>query len=526
MSHIHLDGVTIGVAGKSPLFPPLTQAVSHEIAGLFGRNGCGKSTLLATIARQRAPLQGTITIDGRIGMMQQGAFAPGVSIAGALGVQEGIEQLDRLEAGLALEQDFEEADWDLPSRLERVMIRFDLSSFALDHAAARLSGGEQVRVKLAALLLAEPDILLLDEPTNDLDDEGRALVADLLRRWEGPALVASHDRELLEEMDRIVELSPAGSLSVSGGWSAFKEQRDAARAQAKSAFEDAEQSARKARNLKQGRSERQARRSKQGRMTSARTGASKLEINAQKSRAERTSARTKALGEEQVSQASDALGEAAKLVERVVPVSIALPSSGLQSGHILVEACSICVDAGGRRLFGPSDFVVTGPERIALTGRNGSGKSSLVRVISGETQPASGTVQLDAARIAVLDQHLSLLENAEHALAAMKRHNPTLDDREAHAALASFGFRADWSARIVETLSGGEQVRLALACLFSGPVPPHMLILDEPTNHLDIYAIELLERALQEYDGAILCVSHDRVFRDALQLTRQLELPG
>ncbi|NQX95229.1 MAG: ABC-F family ATP-binding cassette domain-containing protein [Erythrobacter sp.] len=126
--------------------------------------------------------------------------------------------------------------------------------------------------------------------------------------------------------------------------------------------------------------------------------------------------------------------------------------------------------------------------------------------------------------MAVLDQHLSLLRDGESAIEAMRRHNCTLDAREAHAALARFGFRGEWGVRRVETLSGGERVRLALGCLFSGPDAPQMLILDEPTNHLDIQAIELLEQALCDYDGAVMCISHDSAFREALELTRELTM--
>lgn len=525
MSHIHLDGVALGAEDNHPLFPPLTETISHEVVGLFGRNGSGKSTLLSAVAGLRAPIAGSITIAGRVGLMRQERFADHASLADALGVKSEFERLDRIERGAPLEDDFEKADWDLASRLERALAAFDLTGFSLDQAAKVLSGGEQVRVKLAALLLAEPSILLLDEPTNDLDQAGRSMVASLLERWEGPALVASHDRALLEQMDRIIELSPSGVLSVGGGWSAFKEQRGAVRAQALSALEHAKHNAKQTRALHQARSEQQAQRSKQGKKAAMRRDTSKLEINARKSQAEKTTARTNALGQDQIAEATEALKAAAALVERVVPIQIELPSSGLQPGHTLIDASGISMTIAGRHLFGPLDLVVAGPERIALMGPNGCGKSCLVRLLVGANLPSTGTVRSNQDKISVLDQHLSLLENCGSVLGAMKRHNPALDDHEAHAALARFGFRGDWGNRSVETLSGGERVRLAFACLFSGPIPPQMLILDEPTNHLDIYAIELLEQALRDYDGAILCISHDIAFRDSLGLERNITLP-
>ena len=138
--------------------------------------------------------------------------------------------------------------------------------------------------------------------------------------------------------------------------------------------------------------------------------------------------------------------------------------------------------------------------------------------------PQEGAITADRGDMALLDQHISLLERSETALGAMRRLNPEITAAQAHDALASYGFRNRWGDRPVESLSGGERVRLALACLFSRPRPPRMLILDEPTNHLDVEATMLLEEALQAYDGALLCVSHDRGFRDALKLEREVSL--
>ncbi|WP_162627667.1 ABC-F family ATP-binding cassette domain-containing protein [Erythrobacter sp. KY5] len=524
MSHIHLNAVCVGADPQNPLFPPLSESISHEVVGLFGRNGCGKSTLLSAIASKRGLVSGSVTTDGAIGMMKQGAYSSGISVAQALAVADPLSILERIERGEAQGTDLDDADWDLPSRLEGMLSRVGLSDLALDRPANDLSGGQQCRVKIAALLIAQPDILLLDEPTNDLDDEGRAMVAQLLKDWGGPALVASHDRELLEGMDRIVELSPAGAVSVGGGWSTFKAQRDAIRERAKEALGQAERVARQARTAQQARTERHAQRSKQGRQGAARRDDSKLEINAQKDRAAKTLARNLAVGKDQVDHTIEALSKAAAQVERVVPVRIELPSSGLLSGHELVDVSAVCCEFGGEHVFGPLNLRITGPQRIALHGPNGSGKSSLLRIISGSLTPSAGFVRADQGAIAVLDQHLSLLGAQETALEAMRRHNSARNAQTAHAALAQYGFRSEWSQREVQTLSGGERVRLALACLFSAPEPPKLLILDEPTNHLDIHAVELLELALSEYDGAILCVSHDAEFRRALKLDKVINL--
>jgi ATPase subunit of ABC transporter with duplicated ATPase domains len=506
------------------LFSDLGLSLARESVGLVGRNGSGKSTLLAAIAGQGGVVQGTITCRGKVGFLRQ--LPPvGMRTVGDLLGGDALACLERIERGTASDEDHAQADWTLPSRLDAALASVGLAPLDSDRPLAGLSGGERMRVMLAALLLDDTDVLLLDEPTNNLDDAGRDAVIDLIGRWHGPVLVASHDRALLEHVDRIVELTQAGIHVVGGGWSAFEQQRGAQRAQALQTLEKAEAAVKTARRERQREAEKQARRDKRGRAFAARASEPKILLHARQQRAEQTAAHYRAVGDGSVEQAGNALAKAQADVERLVPIRIALPSCGLPPRHVLVEARQVACARGGRHLFGPLDLTVRGPERIALTGPNGSGKTSLIRLLQGEEEPQAGSVAADRKDIVLLDQHLSLLERSESALEAMRRHNPQMEAGQAHDALAVYGFRNRWGDRTVESLSGGERVRLALACLFARPRPPRMLILDEPTNHLDVDATMLLEEALRAYDGAILCVSHDRGFREALKLEREIVLP-
>jgi ATPase subunit of ABC transporter with duplicated ATPase domains len=181
------------------------------------------------------------------------------------------------------------------------------------------------------------------------------------------------------------------------------------------------------------------------------------------------------------------------------------------------------VIARGDRRIGPVSLAIRGPERLALTGPNGSGKTSVLLLAAGAIAPIDGTVTR-SDRIALLDQHVGLLDPDATILANLRALNPELGENEAYAALARFAFRNQAALRVVDTLSGGERLRAGLACVLSAARPPQLLLLDEPTNHLDLDSIEMLEAALRGYDGAVLVVSHDPTFLEAIGIEREIAL--
>jgi ATPase subunit of ABC transporter with duplicated ATPase domains len=170
-------------------------------------------------------------------------------------------------------------------------------------------------------------------------------------------------------------------------------------------------------------------------------------------------------------------------------------------------------------------FTIVGPERVAIVGPNGSGKTTLLKLIAGELYPVSGIVRVKPD-FAMFDQKVSLLDPSISVLENFRRLNPEADTNACHAALARFMFRADAASQIAGSLSGGQLLRAGLACVFGGARPPSLLILDEPTNHLDVESIEAVEAGLRAYDGALLVVSHDEAFLQAIGIVRQLDLGG
>ena len=518
-----LDALSLSTPDGSPLFRDLTLSLGRERVGLVGRNGCGKSTLLRAIIGDVTPASGNIHISGRVGMLQQ-SLDDALDLCGALGITEALACLARLEAGEGSVDDAADADWTLPARVEQALADTGLREMALDTPVATLSGGERMRLALARQLIEAPDLLLLDEPTNNLDTEGREAIATLMRTWPGGLLIASHDRALLEQVDRIVELSPIGITVFSGGWSEYAAARDAAREAAEADLARASDALKRTRKSAQQAKERQDRRDKAGRATRAKGDAPKMLLDKRQERAEATRGKGSALAARQMSESEDNLAAARARVEILAPITMDLPPCGLPSGRRLIEFRDVQMAFGTRHLFGPLDFTLTGPERVAIAGSNGSGKSTLLRLVTGDLTPTAGTATRLTDNFALLDQHVSLLAPGETILENMHRLNPGLSANAAHAALARFGFRNDDALQLAGTLSGGEKLRAGLACVFARPTPPDLLILDEPTNHLDLRAIEAIETGLNAWDGAILLISHDMAFLNAVGVTREIRL--
>ncbi|MES2032823.1 MAG: ABC-F family ATP-binding cassette domain-containing protein [Pseudomonadota bacterium] len=519
-----LDAVSASTPDGRVLFDNLTIAFGRERTGLVGRNGAGKTTLLRLLAGEQAPVAGAIGRVGRVGLLRQTLQPPaGATVADLLGVTDALAVLGRIETGDADEADWADADWGLPVRIDDALIEVGLPGLDHRRPADTLSGGQLTRLSLAALLVAEPDVILLDEPTNNLDVEARGFVVGFLRRWKGGAVVVSHDRALLREVDRIVELSGLGARVYGGDYDLYEARRAQEREAAERDLAVAErETARVDRDVQQER-EKKARRDGAGKRTAQRGGAPKILLGGLKRRAEESSGKAERLADRLREEAGEALEAAKSNVERVRGLAFDLPSSGLAAGKTVLTFEGVDFGYGETPVLSDLSLKIVGPERVAVVGPNGTGKTTLIRLAAGDLSPTAGEVR-QGARSVLLDQKTAILHDGETILEAFRRLNPTATVNDAQAALARFLFRNTAAHQAVGSLSGGERLRAALACVLSGAEPPQLLILDEPTNHLDLQSIEAVEAALAGYDGALLVVSHDADFLAAVNIDREVRL--
>jgi ATPase subunit of ABC transporter with duplicated ATPase domains len=524
-AYVTFDSLSYRTPDGQALFDDLTLALGAERTGLVGRNGAGKTTLLRLAVGELAPTSGVVARNGRIAMLRQALQPPpGATLADLLGVSDDLARLDRVMGGTATADDLADADWDLPARLEAALADLGLPEIELTRSADSLSGGEATRAQLAGLMAREPDLLILDEPTNNLDAVARGYVAAMLARWRRGALVVSHDRALLRQMDRIVELSSLGAKVYGGGFDAYAERKALEDAAAARELASAERALSAVERQAQTARERQARRDAAGKRSRSKGDAPKMLLDFRAERAEQSAGRGSRLAERQRLSAAADHAAARSRIEIRRALAFDLPPSGLPAGRMVLAFEQVAFrHPGGATLFRNLSFRLVGPERAAVTGPNGSGKTTLLHLAVGDLAPLAGRVSL-GVRPALLDQQTAILRGDETLLQAFGRLNPGLDHQRAHAALARFLFRNTAAHRTVASLSGGERLRAALACVLMGAEPPQLLILDEPTNHLDLESIRAVESALCGYDGALLVVSHDRDFLDAIGIEREIAL--
>ncbi|MFM9368562.1 ABC-F family ATP-binding cassette domain-containing protein [Streptomyces sp. Da 82-17] len=514
---------------ETPVFRELSCTVPVGRTGLVAPNGSGKSTLLKLIAGELAPAAGSVSVTGTLGYLPQSLpLAGGLTVAEVLGVADVIRALDAVESGDVAEEHFAAIgdDWDIEERTRAQLDRLGLGALGLDRPLRTLSGGQIVSLGLAAQLLRRPDVLLLDEPTNNLDTEARHKLYDVLDDFSGALLLVSHDRALLDRMDRVAELG-RGELRLYGGnFTAYEEAVRAEQEVAEKNVRNAEQELkREKRELQQAR-ERAERRASNAARNLKSAGLPRIFAGNMKRGAQESAGRAGQMHASRVGEAQARLDEAGRALREEQRLILDLPDTQVPAGRNLFLGEGMQVRLGEREVFAPGgvDLSVRGPERIALTGGNGAGKTTLLRLLTGELAPGSGEIRRGEGRIAYLSQRLDLLDEERTVAENFAAFAPRRPQAERMNLLARFLFRGTRAHLPVGVLSGGERLRATLACVLCAEPAPQLLLLDEPTNNLDLAGAGQLESALNAYRGAFLVVSHDERFLAEIGVERWLRL--
>lgn len=467
MPLITLQQVTFDHGGPLILNQADFSIEEGERLALVGRNGVGKSTLLALLSGEVLPGEGIISRRQKLRVRKLNQLP-------LRGGEKSIGDLIKSAVAVA-----GHTGWQAESRFGEIVAKLDLDT---EQMLATLSAGMLRRAELAAAIAAEPDLLLLDEPTNHLDIESVRAVEEILHEMKTAVLYVTHDRRFVEKTATgIVELDRGKLYRYPGQWDVFLERRAAAwenEAKVRAEFDKtlAEEEAWIRRGVK-------ARRARN-------MGRVRALVKMREEHRERR--------------------------ERIGKAEIKIQSAE-KSGQLVLKTEKLTFGFGDRAIVKDLDLEVMRGDRLGIVGRNGCGKSTLVKLLLGELAATSGTIRLGTnLDIAFFDQHQEVLDSNLSVRDAVADGNQTVevDGKSRHVVsyLEDFLFAPDQSRGPVAKLSGGERNRLCLARLFARKI--NLLVLDEPTNDLDIETLELLENVVAEFPGTLIVISHDRAFLD------------
>lgn len=533
-----LDRVSFVLPDGTPLFTDLSASFEARHYGLTGRNGTGKSVLARILAGRLPPTSGQCHTTSQIWYLAQ-QISPGASttVADLAGIGTAIRAFERICQGSCDASDFEQLGerWDIHQQLAQQLEMLQLGYLQANTPASTLSGGQQMLIAVAGARLSQADFLILDEPGNHLDRDNRQRLSEFLHHWPRGLLLISHDRSLLQPMDEILELGNAGLKRYGGGYEHYQASKEQHEQAAQARLEQVRIERNRQQQLLQQQYERQQHRLASGQRQARHANQARVLIGQQRQRSEHSSGRLQQQQDQIRSRLDQQVQQARELAPTAKPVYLHQPAQP-HNPRLLVtleEVLLPCESAPlnnrtatqGRRRADhrqPLNLQLRGRQRLALVGPNGCGKSTLLRVMAAQQQVASGRVQLHQAG-ALLDQHLTLLAPRQSVLQQLQQAAPGASEGDLRMKLAQLGLDASRIRLPCAELSGGERLKAALACLLYRQQPPALLLLDEPDNHLDLPSILALEQLLQQYQGALVVVSHDQRFLDQIRLEAQLQ---
>lgn len=477
-----------------------------ERIGLVGRNGAGKSTLLKIIAGEMQPHEGNVVTPSQftVGYLHQDMFLPkgqtviAETMSAFKEVLEVEAQLHHVQEELAVREDYESDAYakliedlgELTERLhhlgsattradaERVLHGLGFEPRDMERLTDEFSGGWQMRIELAKIILRQPDLILLDEPTNHLDIESILWLEDWLNRYPGMAIIISHDRRFLDNVtNRTAEVMLGKIHDYKAAYSKYVELSQERREQMQAAYE-----------------------------------------NQQRVIADRERTITRFMAKASKTKMAQSMQKQLDKMDRIEidetdtsVMNLRFPDAP-RSGEVVAQAENVSKSYGSLKVINNADFQLLRGERVAFVGQNGQGKTTLAKILIGHEQATSGKTSL-GHNVSIGYYAQNQAENLDPKitlLQTMEKHSPEEMRTKLRAILGAFLFSGEDVDKKVSALSGGERARLALACMLLRPF--NLLLLDEPTNHLDMISKDMLKQALMDYNGTLLVVSHDREF--------------
>ncbi|MGY3943143.1 ATP-binding cassette domain-containing protein [Aeromonas tecta] len=491
-----------------PGIAPLTFSLPQAPCTLIGRNGIGKSLLLEVLAGLRAPVSGKVEWARPVAWLSQFASGSEGSVSDLIGWGEALGALERIELGSIDSRDFELLGerWTLREDLAALLAEANLD-VDINQPLACLSGGQLRRLRLLALFANPDHFLLLDEPDNHLDAEGIDWLGRQLARHPGGYLLVSHDRRLLNQAQQLFELNEQGLQSSQLSFQAYLQQQAQEQAARGARLDQAVRSEKAAAQALQRVREQAAKRASQGRRE--RGSQAKVLLDFKADQAGKSLGKVLDRHERGHQQQLGLKVDAAAALAAVQPLRMQWQDGVDASKQGSAQPLVITAASHPRWHSQSVSLVLQRGDRCLLSGKNGSGKSSLFKMLRGELVPESGSYRI-SARLACLDQGLSLIDKALSPLANLLAAAPDLAESDARTRLAGIGLRRDRALQPSHALSGGERLKLGLLMVLAQQ--PELLLLDEPDNHLDHASRQLLTQVLADYPSTLLLVSHDPYF--------------
>jgi len=486
-------------------------------AALAGNNGAGKSTLLQLIAGDLKAAAGDLILSEQAYYVPQhlGQYDH-LSIAGALKIDKKLNALRAILEGDASPEHFNnlEDDWDIEEKAQNALAFWHLGHLGLEQKMETLSGGEKNKVFLAGIQIHSPGVILLDEPSNHIDLFSRELLYDFIKKSKATILIASHDRALLNLLDITLELSKSGIELFGGNFDFYREQKElklnALQLQFDEQSKTLKQAQQKARDLAEQRQKKEARGKAQGLTQSL----PRIVANGLRGKAEQTTAKIQDTHSEKINGISDDIRQVRQQIQQYQVLKIDLRESGLHQGKMLINAQNINFGYEKKSLWDtPLSFQIRSGNRVKVEGKNGSGKTSLLKIIMGVLQPNVGGISRADFKYLYLDQEYSAIANQLSVFEQLQEcNNRHLQEHDLKSLLHYYQFSQEMWDRKCESLSGGEKMKLSLCCLAASNKTPDLLVLDEPTNNLDLQSLEILSSAVKGFNGTLILISHDLHF--------------